>query len=65
MELKNFLYDGKTKKLRHESSAQLLFFSVAQIYCLANNIDVSPETDSGNGSVDFKFSNGYNNKGKC
>tara|TARA_B110000908_G_C10175640_1_gene413100 strand:+ start:161 stop:1252 length:1092 start_codon:yes stop_codon:yes gene_type:complete len=60
--IKKLLYDGKTKKLRHESTAQLLFFSVAQIYCLANNIDVSPETDSGNGSVDFKFSNGYNNK---
>lgn len=60
--INKLLYDGKTKKLRHESSAQPLFFSVAQIYCLANNIDVSPETDSGNGSVDFKFSKGYHNK---
>lgn len=56
------LYEGKEKKLRHENSAQQLFFSVAQIYCLANDIDVSPETNSGAGSVDFKFSNGAFNK---
>lgn len=60
--LNKLLYDSKTKKLRHESSAQLLFFSVAQIFCLANDIDVSPETNSGNGSVDFKFSKGFYNK---
>lgn len=56
------LYESKTNVLRHESSAQLLFFSVAQIFCLANDLDVSPETNSGNGSVDFKFSNGFNDK---
>lgn len=52
------LYEGKPKKLRHESTAQQLFFSVAQIFCLANDLDVSPETNSGLGSVDFKFSKG-------
>ena len=31
-------------------------------YCQANNIDISPEVNSGNGPVDFKFSHGYRNK---
>ncbi len=56
--LSKLLYESKAKKLRHESSAQQLFFSVAQIFCLANDLDVSPETNSGSGCVDFKFSKG-------
>lgn len=48
--------DGKA---RHESSAQRLFFAVAYSYCEANDIDVSPEIDTGNGKVDFKFSTGF------
>lgn len=56
------LYEGQERKLRHESTAQQLFFSVAQIFCLANDLDVSPETNSGSGSVDFKFSKGAINK---
>src|SRR5215831_17749201 len=34
---------------RHEKAAQLLFFAVADAYCRANNIDISPETNSGGG----------------
>ena len=45
-----------------ESVAQLIFHAVALIYCQANNVDVSPETDTGTGLVDFKFSSGYRNK---
>lgn len=56
------LYEGREKKLRHENTAQQLFFSVAQIFCLANDLDVSPETNSGLGSVDFKFSKGLTTK---
>jgi hypothetical protein len=57
------LYESKhKKKLRHERTAQQLFFSVAQIFCLANDLDVSPETNSGLGSVDFKFSKGATSK---
>lgn len=56
------LYEGQERKLRHESTAQQLFFSVAQIFCLANDLDVSPETNSGSGSVDFKFSKGATNR---
>lgn len=44
---------------RREKAAQLSLFGVADAYCAANNIDLSPETDSGNGPVDFKFSRGY------
>lgn len=44
---------------RHERASQRLFFAVSEVYCKANNLDVSPETDSGGGSVDFKFSSGY------
>lgn len=46
-------------KPRHEGSAQRIFFAVADAYCKANNIDVTPEADSGGGPVDFKFSVGY------
>lgn len=46
-------------KPRSEKAAQRLFFAVADVYCRANNLDISPETDSGGGPVDFKFSSGY------
>jgi hypothetical protein len=45
-------------KRRPEKSAQRIFFAVAYSYCEANNIDVSPEMDTGTGVVDFKFSAG-------
>ncbi|WP_457662836.1 hypothetical protein [Sinorhizobium medicae] len=32
------------------------------MFCKANNIDISPETHSGGGPVDFKFSKGYSNR---
>lgn len=44
---------------RHERAAQLMFFAVANVLCAANDIDISPETNSGGGPVDFKFSTGY------
>jgi hypothetical protein len=52
------LYDSAGKPL-HERFAQRLFFSLADVYCKANRIDISPETNSGGGPVDFKFSRGY------
>ena len=51
--------DGKPK---HESAAQLLFFGVASAYCEANSLDLSPESDSGRGPVDFKLSSGLKGK---
>ena len=48
------------RKPRHESTAQRLFFAVAYSYCVANNIDISPEIDTGNGKIDFKFAVSFN-----
>lgn len=44
---------------RPEKSAQRLFFAVAYSYCNANNLDITPEADTGNGPVDFKVSAGF------
>lgn len=47
--------DGSHK---NEAFAQMLFFAIAQSYCEANNLDLSPESDAGRGPVDFKLSRG-------
>ncbi len=52
------LYDPSGKPL-HERYSQRLFFSVADSYCKANNVDLSAEPNAGSGPVDFKFSRGY------
>ncbi|TMP15879.1 hypothetical protein [Pseudoalteromonas sp. S2893] len=49
-------------KPRKEKAAQRLLFSIAYSYCKANNLDLSPEADSGNGPVDFKLSQGSDSK---
>ncbi len=49
-------------KNRPEKSVQRLFFAVADSYCKANDLDISPEADSGAGPVDFKFSRGYEDR---
>lgn len=49
-------------KPRKEKAAQRLLFAVAYSYCKANNLDLAPEADSGNGPVDFKFSQGFDSK---
>lgn len=51
------LWNGDNPK--RERASQLIFYAVADCYCRANNIDISPETDMGGGPVDFKFSEGY------
>lgn len=47
-------------KPHNEKVAQMVFFAMADAYCKANNLDVTPEADTGSGPVDFKFSAGYN-----
>lgn len=47
---------------RPEKSAQRLFFAVSYAYCRANGVDVTPEAETGNGPVDFKFSDGFADK---
>ena len=55
--LNEVLYaDGKARK---ERIAQRLFLGIAEAYCKANDLDISPETNSGRGAVDFKISGGY------
>lgn len=51
--------DGTHKQ---ESFAQMLFFAIAHSYCEANNLDISPETNSGNGPIDFKIGKGFSDK---
>ncbi|SON56529.1 hypothetical protein HDIA_2988 [Hartmannibacter diazotrophicus] len=47
--------DGHSKS---ESACQRLFLGIVRHYCIANNIDVSPEVNIGRGPVDFKISQG-------
>jgi hypothetical protein len=47
---------------RSEKAAQRLFFAVAYAYCKANNLDITPEADTGNGPVDFKVANGFDGR---
>jgi hypothetical protein len=47
------------KEAHHEEVAQRLFFGIAHSYCAANNLDITPEADTGSGVVDFKFSAGH------
>ncbi len=48
------------EKPKKERAAQLIYFAIADCYCRANNVDISPEANMGGGPVDFKFSKGYN-----
>ncbi|APZ18365.1 hypothetical protein [Burkholderia pseudomallei] len=48
--------NGSPKK---ERASQLIYFAIADGFCKANNIDISPEANMGGGPIDFKFSSGY------
>jgi len=45
-------------KSKNEKAAQNVFNLAMILWCKQNDIDISPETDSGRGGVDFKFSRG-------
>jgi hypothetical protein len=47
---------------KKERAAQGLFYAVAESYCIANDLDLTPEADRGNGPVDFKISQGAQSK---
>jgi len=53
---------SEDSKLRHERFVHLLFFAIADAYCEANDIDLTRESNAGNGAVDFKLSYGYSGK---
>lgn len=57
----DYLYNDKGL-LKPERAPQLLFFGIAEVYCMANNLDLSRETNAGVGSLDFKVSHGHNAK---
>lgn len=44
---------------KKERASQLIYYAIADAYCKANNIDISPEANMGGGPIDFKFSHGY------
>lgn len=46
-------------KPKRERASQLIYFAIADSYCKANNVDISPEAHMGGGPIDFKFSSGY------
>lgn len=48
--------DNKPKK---ERASQLIYYAIADSFCKANDIDISPEANMGGGPIDFKFSSGY------
>jgi hypothetical protein len=48
--------DGVPKR---ERAAQLIYYAMADCFCIANNVDISPEANMGGGPIDFKFSVGY------
>lgn len=50
-------YDDKNHK-KNEKTSQQAFQLFAHSYCDANNLDISPESNGGQGPVDFKFSQG-------
>jgi len=50
------------EKPKKERAAQLIYYAIADAYCHANNVDISPEANMGGGPIDFKFSQGYQSR---
>ncbi|MPZ39525.1 MAG: hypothetical protein GEU95_16000 [Rhizobiales bacterium] len=49
-------------KPKKERASQLIYYAIADAFCKANNIDISPEANMGGGPIDFKFSKGYSSR---
>jgi hypothetical protein len=47
---------------RPEKIAQLTFFAMADAYCKANDLELTPEANAGMGPVDFKMARGYRSR---
>ena len=54
------LWDGD--RPHGERVSQKLFLAVAESYCKAHGLDITPEAGTGSGVVDFKFSRGYDSR---
>lgn len=59
---REFYTDASYSQPRFEKSSQRLFYATALSYCKANNLDITPEADTGCGPVDFKFSQGIDRR---
>lgn len=46
-------------KQKKERASQLIYYAIADAFCKANDLDISPEANMGGGPIDFKFSSGY------
>jgi hypothetical protein len=57
---KELYTDDGTPRL--EKASQRLFYMVSLSYCEANNLDITPEAETGRGPVDFKFSDSLNGR---
>lgn len=44
---------------KKERASQLIYYAIADSFCKANDLDISPEAHMGGGPIDFKFSSGY------
>jgi len=44
---------------KKERASQLIYYAIADAFCKANDLDISPEANMGGGPIDFKFSSGY------
>lgn len=49
-------------KPKRERASQLIYYAIADSYCKANDVDISPEANMGGGPIDFKFSKGYQSR---
>jgi hypothetical protein len=47
-------------KPKKERASQLIYYAIADAFCKANDLDISPEANMGGEPIDFKFSSGYN-----
>ena len=46
-------------KPKKERASQLIYYAIADAFCKANDVEISPEANMGGGPIDFKFSSGY------
>ncbi|OHV18061.1 hypothetical protein BK022_01725 [Methylorubrum extorquens] len=49
-------------KPKRERASQLIYYAIADSFCKANEVDISPEANMGGGPIDFKFSRGYTSR---
>lgn len=56
---RNIYLDEKMTQAKNETKVQPLFKTIASIYCLQKDLDITAEALTPRGPVDFKFSRGF------